>query len=332
MKTILAMMTLVFMTSTVSMAAPEGMPFSHMQAVATANQINRLKTVGNYTKWIANRVPKDQMSAYTAFLKSKGLKPSTTFPKMTADGPKACFDKAHCITYAGDSASVNGVNFKVEKKPYGKLMNDICAKIGCASAKSAQLSLIPEAHAFLNMNKTTTSLLGIALGGAIGYFAGDRMGNPALGMVAGAGLGGLAGYFLGSEDKAVCNGNCQVSCNNDQYYMTPTPQPSQPYYGQQNPPYHMNQQAMYHQYGQNPPPCQYQGQPTNGQTDLQMALNQPPQQSYCPNTGCNQYQPYTPGQPYNPGGDQFQGQPADVRTVSSEKKPEVKKEEKKKDE
>lgn len=328
MKTILAMMTLVFMSSTV-LAAQEEMPFSHMQATATANQINRLKTVGNYTKWISNRVPKDQMSAFTAFLKAKGLKASTEFPKMTAEGNKACFDKTHCITYAGDSATVNGVTFKVEKKPYGKLMADICGKIGCDS-KSARISLIPEAHAFLNMGKTGSSLLGLVLGGAVGYFAGERMGNPALGMVAGAGLGGLAGYFLGSEDKAVCNGNCQVTCQDNNYYVNPAQPLQTNYYNQQQPPYQMNHQSYYHQYGQYPPPCNYNG--PGRATDLQIALNQPQQPSYCPPAGCQALPPYQPGQYYNnPGGDQNYQQPADVRTVSSEKKPVIKKEEKKND-
>lgn len=324
MKTVLAMMTLVFMSSTVF--AAEQMPFPHMQAMATANQMNRLKTVGNYTTWIANRVPKDQMSAFKAFLKAKGLNASTPFPKMTADKEKACFDKTHCLSYAGESVSINGVNFKVEKKTFGKVVTDLCAKIGCET-KTAQLTLIPEAHA---MSQTMTTLLGLVGGGALGYFAADALGiKKSTGLLGGSIVGGLAGYFLGSEDKAVCNGNCSTSCNNDQYSFTPS-QPSGPYYGQQSPPYTINNQSYYHQYGQYPPPCQYQGGPTPGATDLQIALNSPPQQNYCQQSGCQQLPPYQPGNyQYSPGNNYNNGQPADVRTVSSEKKDAVKKEESK---
>lgn len=309
------------MSSTVFAAVPQEVPFPHELATATANQFNRLKTVGNYTTWIAKRVPKDQMSGFKAFLNSKGLKPSTAFPKMTAQNEKACFDKDHCLVYSSDSVSYNGVAFKIEKKPFAKVMSDICAKIGCET-KTAGLTLIPEAHAFGGMSKTMTTMLGLGLGAAVGYFAADSLGiEKSTGLLGGAMLGGLGGYLLGSDDKAKCNGNCNVSCQDNNYYYQ-QPVPAQPLggYNQGVPQYQVSHQSYYHQYGQYPPPCSYdQNYPSNGPTDLQVALRNPPQQQYCPNTGCQQPPPYQPGQ-YNY--QQQPGNPADVRTISSEKKKE----------
>ncbi len=70
--------------------------------------------------------------------------------------------------------------------------------------------MISEAHAETNW---MAILLGGAIGGAVGYFAGPMLGlSPMMGGVIGAGLGALAGWYFFSGDKCPAKGS-QECCN-----------------------------------------------------------------------------------------------------------------------
>lgn len=319
---VLALASLVF-CSTVYANAPEEKPLPHYMATATANTFNRLKTFGNYTKWIANRVPKDQMKDFNAFLKEKGIKPTTKIPKFTAENEKACIDKVHCFVFTADTMSLNGNAFKVQEKPFRQVVEDICNKIGC-DTKAAKMSFIQEAHA---LGQFEWTLLGALGGGLVGNLAAEPLGvDRTKSTVVGALLGGVAAYALSDENKAVCAGNCQVTCNqNNQYYIQPRQPVAQPYnyYGQPQPPYYVPPQVYHQTYSQQPPPCYSQDRQQyyrRGPTDLEIALNTPHRPTYC-NTTCGQPVPYQPVQQQAYYQDPRYNAPADVRNVQSEGTP-----------
>lgn len=315
---VLALLALVF-TSTVHATQFEEKPLSHYIASATANTFNRIKTVGNYTKWIANRVPPDQMKDFKAYLKENGVKPSAKFPKMTAKNNSVCFAGTEdCFVFSDDSVTFGDAVFKVEQKPFRQVVEGACEKIGC-SAKTAAYTLFPEAHA--KLSRTEKVLLGVGLGAIIG---GGLLAEP-LGMtksegaLTGAVFGGLGTYVLTEEQKYACAGSCQVAWQPDQcrYQMTPPRRPTPvDIYGQQQPPYQIPQQVYHQTYGQQHPPCDMN--PTTyrpGPTDLQLALNTPQRPIYC-NNQCTTLPPYQPPVAYNHN----PGNPADVRLIQSEDK------------
>ncbi len=326
---VLALLATVF-TCTTHAAPIEEKPLSNYLATATANTFNRLKTVGNYTKWIANRVPPDQMKDFKAYLKEKGLKPTTKFPKMTAKNETACFQGTeYCMVFSDDSVSINGASFTVERKPFRQVVEGVCSKIGC-DKKTAMLTLIPEAHAALDQSGWT--LLGIGAGALIGNLAAESLGTTKTkGTIAGALLGGIGAYVLSDENKHACGRKCDVqwSPGQCQYQITPQPQPVPTnYYGQQQPPYYMPPQVYHQTYGQPYPPCDRQPSYYRpGATDLQIALNTPQYPTYC-NSQCSGttlpgYVPpdYTTIPGYQQGSGYTQpGTPADVRNVQSEEK------------
>lgn len=317
-------MTFVFCgTVNAETAPPPEKPLSHYLAMATANTYNRIKTVGAYTEWVSKRVPPDQMKDFKAFLKQQGLKPSTKFPKMTAENDKACFDKDHCLTYTDDTVTINGATFKVEDKPFAKVVSDVCEKIGCTQ-KTANFSIIPQANA--KLDQTTWTLLGLSAGGALGYFAAPSLGiKRSTGLLAGAIVGGLGAYLLSDEERAACGGGCTTTCSGQHCYMQPQPRPNPyPYFGQQQPPYHLPRQVHYRAYASYQPPCNNNTLPTYRETELQAEMRR--RQSapiYCNNVTapCTQAPPYTPGAcQYQTAQNHQQPPPADVRLIQSEPK------------
>lgn len=271
--------------------------------MATASTINRLNTVEAYMKWVSYRVPAAQMKELHAFLKTKGISPSSTFPKMTAENNKVCYEKNNCMIFTNASVTLNGVEFKaIDKyKPFPQVISDICTKIGC-NETVANLSLIPRAHAG---SKGTSVLMGLIGGALIGGLAAPHMGGTKKrGAIAGGVLGAIGAYILESQNKQPCTSGCKTSCDNNQYYITPY-QPAQPFYDQQAPPYSLPPDVHYQAYNQYPPPCS--GNTGGGQTDLDYALNNPPQTVYC-NNACTAPAPFDPNFNYSPGVP-IQGQP-----------------------
>lgn len=311
MKSVVLAVLAIVLASTVAHAAPPvEKPLSHYLASATTNVFNRMKTMGNYTKWIANRVPPDQMKDFKAYLKENGIAASAKFPTMKAKQNSVCFTGTKdCLIFSDDSVTFGEATFKVEQKPFRKVVEDACEKIGC-STKTASYSLIPKAHAASRGGKI---FWGMVVGAAVGSLAADSLG-VSKGKAAGVGavMGGLGTFILTEEQKHGCGGNCQVAWQPEQcrYQITP-PSPVPPMYGQQpapvemfgqqQPPYYMPPQVYHQTYGQQHPPCNSNPNPT----DLQLALNTPQAPVYCNNT-CGQLPPYQPP---------MYGQPADVTTV-----------------
>lgn len=300
-KVVLALMSLFF-CNTLFANVPEEKPLSHYLAIATANTINRLKTVDGYTQWIALKLPPNHVKDVQSYFKKHGLKPSDKIPRAMSDGNKVCLDKTDCFTYSDTTVSYNGVAFRVEDKPFPKVLSDVCAKIGCSSA-TAQMDFIPKAHA-----RNRSPWIGALLGAAVGWFAADQLGGSSTrGAIAGALIGGLATHYAGSENRHACSGNCSVACSGGQYGIQPY-QPVTPpgYLNQPNTPYYVPPAFYNTAYGQSPQPC---SAGSAGATDLQIALNTPPQPTYC-TSQCVAPQPYSPI--VNPGAPGPQYQPAVV--------------------
>lgn len=303
-KVVLALITVVFCCTAFAVTAEKKpnenspqKPLSHYLAMATANTVNRLKTVEAFTKWMSYKLSDQELKDLKKFLQANGLKPSMKFPKMTAENNKVCFEKNDCMVYSDDSVSKDGVVFRVENKPFGKLLGDICSKISCGG-KVANMSLIPEAHAGFG------GLWGPLIGATAGYLIAGP-GYKAIGAVAGAAIGWVGSQFLREENRYACGGNCNVSCKNDNYYIEPRGNYNG-YLDQQRPPYEIRRDVHYRSYSQYQTPCSYEGE-HNGVTDLQYALNNPPVQQFCGNQ-CAVSQQYDPNYRYSPG-EAIPGQP-----------------------
>jgi hypothetical protein len=180
------------------------MPLPDMIAIAMANTLNRLGNVENFTKWISLRVPEDEMSKLKANFPKMGLTPKVAFPTITAKGNKVYFDKDTYFTISKKMITMNGKSFKTSDQTYDVLVHDIYTAL--VKGKTASYSIfLPEAHAL--SQQATYGLVGMALGGALGYFVGPKLGvDNATGAIAGASVLGLGGLFLGSEDSSWVTG------------------------------------------------------------------------------------------------------------------------------
>ncbi len=252
---ILSLFTCLFVAANVA-AAPKEKPVTHVAAIAMANTINRMGTVDNYLKWLGKRLPAKDIESLKQEMSLYGITPDLKFPKMSYKDDKVFFDKKSTLVI-GKEITVGGKRFSVQQRSIRDTFADICVQIKCVKVpgKSAAFSIFPKADAsygndyngnnggglFGNFN-WGNALLGAVAGGALtclfsgginnnnnnnGYYSNNS--NCQQNWWKGALVGGGIGGFINTENNYSCGGNCNVTCNGDDYYMSNY---SQPYYDQ----------------------------------------------------------------------------------------------------
>lgn len=195
-------------------------PTEEYLAIATANTVNRLGTVGNYLKWLSLRSPKAEVDRLEKYLLAVGVSKTQKFPRLKAIGSKVYFSRSEFMTYSTKDITVDGRKFVQQQAPIDEVVQSIVDKLQRPRAAWYSL-MMPQAHAM--SSSVSSALIGLVAGGALGYFAGPSMGmSNTQGALAGALLGGVAGLgvnYLGSESSYYMGNNGSVVCNGNNYYI-----------------------------------------------------------------------------------------------------------------
>lgn len=174
---------------------PKSVPVTYSMATSFAYVVNKLGTVGEYTKWIGRRINPDELKAMTESYAKMGISMDTKLPKMTAKKDKVFFGKNNFILVKEKSLTYKGIAFAPSDKPHQQLVMDIYNAIN--GKKTAANVFFPEANAY-GATDTAFDVGGILLGGGTGYFLGPKLGiNETVSTIGGS----VLGYFVAQKLK-----------------------------------------------------------------------------------------------------------------------------------
>lgn len=232
-KWILGLATSQLIVPSATFAAPQvnEKPMTQYLAVATADTVNRMHTVGGFLKWISFRVPKAEIAKTEAYLKSIGVGPEQKIPTLKVEGSKVYFSKNDFMAYGKKSVLINGKQFFQQKAAFDQVVKGIFTDLTQKKDVAWYDFILPEANASISTGAAIGIGVGALLaGGALGYFAGKSFNDNSSGYTSygqanyspapSYGYAGIGGLYAGQYAyNNYYTPSMNISCTPQQQYL-----------------------------------------------------------------------------------------------------------------